>query len=165
MSTFRRRDMDSRDRFEYFLVRRMDTKDIGEEPMDEARVKDLMKVCGQYDRGLVTAEEACEKILWGCIEPHLVAKYADLIPESLKSAFPAVLAALPVSDEGWLVARPPFAQFDGTVESWARSIVEYRVNTEAIRECLLGEKSVPAAPDFEDRVRAARRASLGIASE
>ena len=150
---------------EYSLAQRMDPKDIAEQPMDDARVKGLLKVCGHYDRGLVTAEEACESILWSCIEPLLVSRYVDLLPESLRSAFPAVLAALPVSDEGWLVALLPFGQFDGTVESWARSLIEYRANAEAIREYLIGEKSAPVAPDFEDRVRAARRASLGIASE
>ena len=52
----------------------METKEVGDEqsPLNEAVVKDLLKVCGQFDRGLITAEEARQKILFGCVEPHLV---------------------------------------------------------------------------------------------
>ena len=157
--------MDTRHRLKYFLVPNMETKEVGDElsPLNDVVVKDLLKVCGQYDRGLVTAEEACQKILCGCVEPHLVSEYIDLLPQSLRLAFPAVLSSLPVSDEDWLGPMAmPFAQFDGTVDSWTRSVMKYRANAEAVRECMLDETSVPAAPDFEERVRAARRASLAV---
>jgi len=131
-----------------------------EEPLDHDRHRTLLRVCNQFLRGIITAEEACEKLLYcGCIEPLRAAEYIKLIPDGMRSALPAVLGTTPKSGEEWANFDRYF-QFGGNDETWEKFVLECRVDTEAIRSCVLGEVAPVAASDFADRVRAVYRARL-----
>jgi hypothetical protein len=125
-----------------------------EEPLDDKRRRTTLRVCDQFQQGIITAEEAREKFLFcNCVEPLRVAEYVKLLPEDLRAALPAVLATTPKSDEEW-ANFDKCGQFDGSDRTWAAFILGCRVGTEAIRACVLGETSPAVASDFEDRVRA-----------
>ena len=123
-----------------------------QDPWDNALRNAALNVCSQFRRGIITSEHACEKFSLFCIEPLHVADYVRMLPDDLRAVLPAVLAKMPTSDEGW-ANFDRVGQFDGNDRTWVEFICECRVNTEAVRACVLGEVSPPAASDFEDRIR------------
>ncbi|HWB60928.1 MAG TPA: hypothetical protein VG733_15640 [Chthoniobacteraceae bacterium] len=122
------------------------------ERLNEARRRAALSVCDQFRRGIITGEHACEKFSLFCIEPLRVADYVGMLPDDLRAVLPAVLAKMPTSDEEW-AKFDRYGQFDGSDRTWAEFICECRVNIEAVRACVLGEVSPPAASDFADRIR------------
>lgn len=118
------------------------------------RDADLEMICKQFRRGIISANEACVKILCcRIIEPSRVAEFVGMLPGNIRAVLPAVLARMPTSDEEW-VNFNLYAQFDGNEWTWVQHILHCRADTEVVRSCLLGEISPPAAPDFVDRIRA-----------
>jgi hypothetical protein len=113
-------------------------------------------MCEYYRRGILTADEACKRILFFCVEPPLASEYVGLLPDELRGALAHLLPTLPASDVGWASFKGVL-QLDGDEWSFAQMIVECRASTEAVRACLLREVSPPATADFVDRVRAAYR--------
>ncbi len=127
--------------------------------MDDYQRRSALRVCESLHRGVRTASEACEAIIFWCVEPDHAAEYLDLMPDEVRATLGGLLRSLPTSDEEWVVFRG-IAQLDGDEWSWARAVAGCRANTEATRACHFREASPPTAVDFHDRVRAGYRAWL-----
>jgi hypothetical protein len=127
--------------------------------LDDHWRQSALRICDQHRRGILTANQACSRILFFCVEPASVAEYIGLLPADLRAALLELLLTLPTSDDGWAVF-PGVGQLDGDEWTWAWMIGKCRANTEAARACLLGEVGPPAAADFVDRVRTAYRKML-----
>jgi hypothetical protein len=124
--------------------------------MDHWRYDTAIRLVDEYRRGIRTAEETCLASLSN-LEPEFVQEYVALLLDELRSSLIEILPRMPVSDEDWIKNRAKF--LDGDEWIGANLTAEYRAQTEAAREYLLGQSSPPAAPDFLDRVRAAYRES------
>jgi hypothetical protein len=122
--------------------------------MDDSRRNAALRMVDYYRRGIFTADEACARFLFFRVEPALAAEYVGLLTVDLQGALEAFLLTLPDSDEGW-AGYQGVGQLDGDEWSWVQTISDCRANTEAVRYCLLGQTSAPAAADFVDRIRAA----------
>ncbi|HEX4613337.1 MAG TPA: hypothetical protein VH092_34450 [Urbifossiella sp.] len=69
--------------------------------MNDNRRRAALRMCDFYRRGIFSADEACGRILFFCVEPALAAEYVALLPDDLRAALAEFLRTLPVSDEGW----------------------------------------------------------------
>ncbi len=93
----------------------------------------MRNLFAQFRRGIISAEEACEKILFcDCIDPAQTAEYMRLLPNDLWNVLPKTLAKLPTTDEEWARFNG-YVQFGGDSQTWSKFILECRVNTEAVR--------------------------------
>lgn len=122
--------------------------------MNEDRRRSALQICDQFRRGILTAEEACARVILVCNEPQHAAEYVALLPDELRATLPGWLKSQPSSDDGW-AGYDEVQMADGNEHVFAWIVAQYRAAVEAVRAVVLGEASPPPAPDFRDRVRTA----------
>ena len=108
-------------------------------------------ICRQLRRGVVNAEDACERVVLGSHHSYVV-QGVQMLPDQALVVLPEVLAKFPISDEGWENFDQIY-QFDGNEWSWSKMVLQCRANIEAVRAWLRNEPCPAIPPEFGDRLR------------